>query len=521
MRDDCAPLDFADLPPEEAASRIASATPAPVDMVADPVNLWARYEAPPLPKGLLPRVIEEFARAQGEMMGVDPAGLAMAALTICSATISDRIAVQVKEHDPTWRESARLWVALIGPPSAKKSPIMNAAARPLAKIDANMFREYMTAKVAHDSLPSAERKMSPAPKQTRLRLGDTTIEAAQEVLKDSPDGVLALQDELSGWFGSMDKYAPGKGAMADRSFWLQAFNGGAYALNRVQRGAALIPNLSISVLGGIQPEPLRKLVGDAVDDGLIQRLLPVLLGPTSVGVDAPRAGEAVRYENMVAQLHRLAPPPWDGRPVRIEMSGDFPLQFDQEAHAIRRDLEHRHHAMMAAESISGKMASHFGKYDGIFARLCVLWHCIEHHDAETLPGVIGASVAGRVAEFLHAYIARNAVAFYVGTLGLADDHEELVELAAFILAKRKEGIQVRDIQRASRSLRSLTAMQGRTLCEKLESMGWLTPGESPTRSSTPHWTVNPIVHRKFAEQGAADAERRAKAQAAIREVFNA
>lgn len=521
MRDACAPLDFADLPPEEAASRIASAIPAPVDKLDQPVNLWARYEPPELPRGLLPRVIEDFALAQGEMMGVDPAGLAMAALTVCSATIPDRIAVQVKEHDPTWRESARLWVALIGPPSAKKSPIMAAAARPLAKIDAAMFREYMTAKAAYDALPSAERKMSPAPKQTRLRLGDTTIEAAQEVLKDSPDGVLALQDELSGWFGSMDKYAPGKGAMADRSFWLQAFNGGAYALNRVQRGAALIPNLSISVLGGIQPEPLRKLVGDAVDDGLIQRLLPVLLAPTSVGIDAPRAGEAVRYENMVAKLHRLAPPTWDGQPVRIEISGDFPLQFDQEAHAIRRDLEHRHHAMMATETISGKMASHFGKYDGIFARLCVLWHCIEYCEAPVLPSVIGGRIAGRVARFLHEYIARSAVAFYVGTLGLSDDHEELVQVAAYILAEKKEHIQIRDLGRSRRALRSLTALDARIICEKLESMGWLTPAPSPPKSNTPHWAVNPIVHRKFAEHGAREAERVAHARAAIREVFNA
>jgi len=88
---------------------------------------------------------------------------------------------------------------------------------------------------------------------------DTTIEGAQEVLRDSPDGVLCLQDELSGWFGSMDKYAAGRGAAKDRGFWLQAFNGGQYAVNRISRGSFLIPNLSASVLGGIQPDPLRPI----------------------------------------------------------------------------------------------------------------------------------------------------------------------------------------------------------------------------------------------------------------------
>jgi len=42
-------------------------------------------------------------------------------------------------------------------------------------------------------------------------LQDTTVEAAQEVIKDSPNGVLIFQDELSGWFGAMDKYSNGKG----------------------------------------------------------------------------------------------------------------------------------------------------------------------------------------------------------------------------------------------------------------------------------------------------------------------
>ncbi|PZQ94087.1 MAG: hypothetical protein DI533_22820, partial [Cereibacter sphaeroides] len=60
-------------------------------------------------------------------MGVDPGGLIMSALAVCAAAIPDRIRVQVKRHDPSWRESARLWVALIGPPSAKKTPMMTTA----------------------------------------------------------------------------------------------------------------------------------------------------------------------------------------------------------------------------------------------------------------------------------------------------------------------------------------------------------------------------------------------------------
>jgi hypothetical protein len=55
----------------------------------------------------------------------------------------------------------------------------------------------------------------------------------------------------------MDRYAGGKGA-SNRGFWLQSFNGGSYTVNRVGRGIFLIDNIGVSLLGGIQPEVIRK-----------------------------------------------------------------------------------------------------------------------------------------------------------------------------------------------------------------------------------------------------------------------
>ena len=100
-----------------------------------PVDLWAQVNAPPLPMGLLPEVIEKFAVVQGELMGADPAGLAMAALTVCAAAIPDSIELQVKQHDLGWRESTRLWTGLVGEVSAIKSPILKEATRTIVRID--------------------------------------------------------------------------------------------------------------------------------------------------------------------------------------------------------------------------------------------------------------------------------------------------------------------------------------------------------------------------------------------------
>jgi Protein of unknown function (DUF3987) len=240
-----------------------------------PVDLWGQFDPPPLPRGLLPETIERFAFAQGAMMGADPAGLAVAALAVCAAVIPDHVMLQPKRYDSSWTEVARIWVALVGTPSDKKSPIIKQTAKPLFRIDYRMCRDNAERKKHYDALSPEERKLTSPPPQPRLRLEDTTIEAAQQVLKDSPNGVLCLQDELSGWFGGMDKYSGGhRGAMKDRGFWLQAFSGDTYSVDRIGRGSWLIPNLSVCVLGGIQPDVIRKLAAETVDDGLLQRLFP-------------------------------------------------------------------------------------------------------------------------------------------------------------------------------------------------------------------------------------------------------
>jgi len=475
----------------------------------DPVDLWGHFPAPDLPEGLLPTVIEEWARTNAAQMGADPAGLAVAGLVTCAAALSDAIKIKVKRH-ADWTESARLWAALVGSPSAKKSPIIAEATRPLCALDMQLMRAWQKRVQEYDALSPEEKKSKARPAQTRLRIGDATVEAAQQVLEGSPWGVLLLQDELSGFFGAMDKYGGGKGAQADRAFWLQSFNGGNYALNRVTRGSAIIENLSVSMLGGIQPGPLRKVAGDSVDDGLLQRLFPIMLGPATMGHDEPGPPVNHRYKGVVEALHRL--------------TGATPLQFDDGAQLIRQELEAQHLNLQSLEAINGKLASHIGKYDGMFARLALLFHCIDHVAkpiVEALPRTVSEATARRAATFLHRFLMSHAVAFYGGTLGLSDDHDRLTAIAGYILTHKKEWITNRDVQRGDTTMRGLKDHETRPLLEQLAALGWLDRIDAPRPSSPPHWQVNPAVHAKFAERGKREAERREQARLAIQQINRA
>ena len=110
----------------------------------------------------------------------------------------------------------------------------------------------------------------PAP---QLTIGDATIEAVGLILSDQPKGALLVRDELAGFFGEMNRYNNGSG---DRQFWLEAYGGGHYTVNRVTREAVTIERLTIGMVGGIQPDRLGSLLMKARDDdGMLARFCPV------------------------------------------------------------------------------------------------------------------------------------------------------------------------------------------------------------------------------------------------------
>ena len=235
--------------------------------------------------------------------------------------------------------------------------------------------------------------------------------------------------------------------------------------------------------------------------------------PWAAGTRPP--GQAVAdYATSSSNLRELKPPK-TGHPA----SRRRPLTFDDGALKIREELEKKHLDLMKLEGLNRKLTSHFGKYNGIFARLCVVWHCVEHADDDELPPVVTEDTARRVASFLHGFLLPHALAFYTGVLGLANDHDRLANVADYILAHKLERITNRDVQRGDRSMRNLTRRETEAIFEQLDALGWVTRTPGPRPSDPPHWVVNPVVHQKFAERGKAEAERRERERAIIGEML--
>ncbi len=479
----------------------------------EPYNFWPEFGAPRLPEGLLPERIETFARGASLALGADIGGIALAALAVVAAAINDIIQIRVMPYT-NWLEAARLWIALVGGPSTKKTPIINAACAPLRQEDNRLWGLYSRRKEAWDTLEKHDRLLTPEPTKERLIIGDMTTEAAQEAFKTSERGLLALYDELSAWFGAMDRYDHGNRNAYDRAFMLQAYQGGPYHVDRVQRGSAVLKNLSLTILGGIQPDLIRKVSKTASDDGLIQRLTPIMLRPAGVAISNSQAlADMESFAVLIPQLIGLQPP----------KNTDHLLKFDPRAQDIQRELAEEHRLLVRGlERFNGKLSTALGKQDALFARLCVVWHAVDHAEGDiALPPIVSEDTASRVATFMRKFTRPHLSDFYEETLGLPEEHERLKAIAGFILSKGLETLANRDIQAGVKLARNLTSKEITQVLEQVELMGWLFRGAPLRFGAPPVWNVNPLVHEHFGKRAQIETERREKIRKLLEQKFSA
>ena len=159
--------------------------PAAGDSV-DVIDPWDTLRPPVFPVEALPGVLRGYVEARARTIGADPCAIAWAAISACSAGLDGRTRLRMKRHD-MWSVPPALWVLLIGRSSAKKTPIITDAWRPLEMLQQVALTHYADQKRAWDQLPKDEKKEKPEPpKPRRLLTHDATMESIQ--------GILSLQD---------------------------------------------------------------------------------------------------------------------------------------------------------------------------------------------------------------------------------------------------------------------------------------------------------------------------------------
>lgn len=281
---------------DDAHSRIAAAlgeVPRPLPAELLPVERF--------PLQALPRAFAPWAADVSDRMQCPPDFVAVPLLVAAASLAARHVAIRVRQRDD-WTEPANLWALIVGRPGVMKSPAMRASLAPLERLEtiaAESFNDAMdqhrsdalAAKLQADAIIKEAKQAlrkdrsadvgallraseePPAPTRHRYIIGGTTWEKLHALLAENAGGLLMERDEMRGWFLDMAR----EDSAEARSFFVKAWSGGAFTVDRIGRGTISVPDMRLSIIGAIQPGPLSHVVrgsrGAAGDDGLLERFL--------------------------------------------------------------------------------------------------------------------------------------------------------------------------------------------------------------------------------------------------------
>jgi hypothetical protein len=503
------------------------------------------------PEVLLPDPLRDWIVDQADRMPCAPDYLAAAAIVALGSIIGTRCAARPKSSDD-WMVVPNLWGGVVATPSAKKSPAIGAALKPLDSLVAQAVEAHKVAmskfesqkqirdaqrqgieyrmksvarKTAKLRLVSNDKPLEPmesleslaatlqdherdAPKEPKLRrfkTNDCTIEKVGELLRDNPAGLLVLRDEIVGLIASWER----EGREGDRAFMLEAWNGdGNFDTDRIGRGSIFVANVCLAVFGGIQPDKLTLYLEQAVNslanDGMLQRF-QVLVFPDPCGWEwrdrVPDKQARERVFDLFETLANFDPMEWGAVPP--DGFAKFPhFRFEESAQEVFIAWSTELHRIRLPAEQNPIISQHLAKYDKLFPALALILHLVDCA-ATGRRGKISKGAALRAAawcEFLEAH-ARRCYGL------LADDGLRSAQALAEKVAQSRleDGFTARDVRR--HQWRYLTTDESvQAALDWLEDERWLRSrevggtGPGTGRRTYRYWT-NPKVRNAEGERG--------------------
>ncbi|MDP3559300.1 MAG: YfjI family protein [Legionellaceae bacterium] len=445
---------------DEYNKRFSNKTQASLTSVTLPE---ARPSVLPLQAEMLPCAIRDYIFDVADRQQSLPDFVAVAAIIGLSGLLGRKVLIYPKQFDD-WSVTPNQWGAIIGRPSAMKSPSMKEALKPLRQFE-NKAKEQFEEDVknyeeecqlvelekleaknkAKKALKASNRKEArealkfinsdAPPVRQRLLVNDPSVEKLGELLNENPNGLILVRDELSGWLSKISK----EEFQSDRAFYLECFDGnGHYTYDRIGRGTIDIQNCTLSIIGGIQPSKIAMLVRDALrgtsDDGLIQRF-QMAIWPDDFGkwewIDrVPNKQAKAQYDEVFETLRGLQFNAHDGEPLGLRFSSDAQTIFIEWMKEIQ---------LTARESdVHPALESHMLKMPQTIAGLALLFEIIDGGRQE-----VGVEATSRALDWAE-YLLSHARRLY----SLATNQS--LDGARLILSRREKlpsSFTTRDVQR--------------------------------------------------------------------------
>jgi hypothetical protein len=229
------------------------------------------------PLTVYPPALQEFILACEPANGIPIEYGAAMALFAASSALGKKRRGRLKQYDSPFMGT--FWGAIVGPPNTVKSGTMKLFYSPLVEQDKDSYKHYkllidefrrvegLSKKERTEEGISIDDLNRPPYKRTTIK--DTTWEKLVDCLQDNPEGLTAYRDELAGWIKEMTRYQG-----ADMENWLSSWSGDDVTKDRVSSGSVRVDEVSLNVVGGIQPGILHLIgAGAKSANGFIDRML--------------------------------------------------------------------------------------------------------------------------------------------------------------------------------------------------------------------------------------------------------
>jgi len=169
-----------------------------------------------------------------------------------------------------------LYMAIVAPPGASKSPAMKKAFYVIEKFDDAMFKEYevliadYNKQLADHEKDKKNNNKPEKPNFPQTLIKDSTIEMVVKILSHNKQGCAVYSDELVGFLNRMNRYKESD----ENQKWLEMWSGGTLLLQRITRDENRVKDPFCNIIGGIQPGVLESLSKDQNEhNGFYHRFL--------------------------------------------------------------------------------------------------------------------------------------------------------------------------------------------------------------------------------------------------------
>ncbi|MDP1667089.1 MAG: DUF3987 domain-containing protein [Methylobacter sp.] len=425
-----------------------------------------------LPPELIPEPFRHWLADVSHRMQTPPDFAAISSIVIVGSIIGAGCSIKPKKLDD-WEIIPNVWGAAIGRPSVVlKSPSMKEPMSLLERLQAEYGEQYEQDKAGAEFDMLANKAMiddvkvqlskaakgkgkdgvvkgddlqklkadymelsgnaEPEPTRRLFKTNETSIQSMTVLQNQNPRGLLTFRDELTALLVKWDR----EDGADERAYFLEGWNGnGSYTDFKIGRGLTEAPNVCISLLGGIQPDKLRRYLYQAQNgsnDGLMQRL-QLAVWPDEPEhwrlIDTiPNKAEKRRAFDIMKALAKLdfigcgaVQSEYDDRPY---------FRFDEAGQAVFNEWLTNLQTVKIQQETNPLMIEHFGKFRSLMPSLALIFHSIDIADGKARGNV--SAQAARLAVEWCGYLESHARRIYA--MAESPEHEAAVRLADKIKA---------------------------------------------------------------------------------------